>query len=195
MEENHLEETKKCCANCKNNFCGVCDILKEQNPEYKELSESNKLTLAEGPGSAWLRMIEIENTYICSFYKSLYIEYPLVVDKIETEEIKYNKPLGHEKGCLVAVRPCSEEYKNKTYLGILLGDLPRYINNSFNNKTRILKSSAVQNPGIWVPELKEIIFGDSSWWHEIKNENELKEITNDVIENQWYIKLLKGEKQ
>lgn len=187
------EETKKCCANCKKGFHSNCEFLKEQVPEYKELAESDKVSLAMGPGSAWSKMIEIENTYICPQYKSIYIEYPLVVDKIETEEMKYDKPLGHEKGCLVAVRPCKEKYENKTYLGILLGDIPAYISSQFNSKTNVLKIIPVQNPGIWVPELKEIIFGMESWWHEIKNEDELKEITNDVIENQWYVKFLKGE--
>ena len=63
----------------------------------------------------------------------------------------------------------------------------------FDKKTEILENSIMTNPGIYVPELKEIIFGDSSWWHEIKSEEELREITDDDINNTWYVRLLRGE--
>lgn len=39
---------------------------------------------------------------------------------------------------------------------------------------------------------RKIIFGMESWWSRIKSEKELMDITNDDIEDVWYVKMLKG---
>ncbi len=133
----------------------------------------------------------------CEKYKSMYIEYPIEVNKINSEMRDYWK--DNDCGQLVKIRPCGKEYGDKTYLGILLGDLPftNYI--SYHEETKELNVSVSCNPAIFVPELKKIIFGMESWWGRIKNADELKEITNDDIDNVWYVKLLKemseGDKQ
>lgn len=95
-------------------------------------------------------------------------------------------------GCLVAVRPCGEEYGEKTYLGIYLGELPIQILSSYNLDTGILTNSTMQNPGIFVPELRKIVYGCGSWWREIKSVDELEAITNKDIENTWYVQLLQN---
>jgi len=124
----------------------------------------------------------------CFLYKSRYIEFPLTINGIESEKLDY-KGLFHQQGTLVKVRPCGEEYGKKTYLGFYLGDLPLAITHSFNEKSGILKASTFDNPAIFVPELGKIIWGCSSWWGEIKDENEIKDITDDDISNVWYVKL------
>jgi len=79
----------------------------------------------------------------------------------------------------------------KTYFGILIGDIPLCLNSSIIEDT-ITVNRSMYNPAIFVPELKEIIYGCGSWWGEIKSEEELKElITDKTIEDVWYIKLLK----
>jgi hypothetical protein len=49
----------------------------------------------------------------------------------------------------------------------------------------------LNNPAIYVPELRKIIFGCGSWWSEIESPDEIKDITDDDIENCWYVRLAK----
>lgn len=93
----------------------------------------------------------------CSKFSSRYIEYPITVNGIESEEIKPHT-LGYECGTLCEIRPCGEEYENKSYLGIYLGELPISISTSYDTNTGVLKNRAVNNPAIFVPELKKIIY-------------------------------------
>ena len=187
-----MKEHENSCNICTKCYLGRrCERLKKNNKEYKKLVDEEGVWPVND--KTYNRLSQIEKENICPEFNSIYITYPMCVHEVKTEEIKYEKPLGHEKGCLVAVRPCGDEYKKKTYLGILIADMPRAIISRFDKKTEILENSIMTNPGIYVPELKEIIFGDSSWWHEIASEEELREITDDDINNTWYVKLLKGE--
>lgn len=127
----------------------------------------------------------------CKKYDSRYIEYPLTIKGIENRPIE-KCGFGHTVGCLVAVRPCGEEYGEKTYLGIYLGELPIQIVTSYDPTTGVLTNSTMQNPGIFVPELREIVYGCGSWWREIKSVDELKAITDADIENTWYVQLLQN---
>ena len=90
------------------------------------------------------------------------------------------------------VRPCDEKYGKKTFLGILLGDLPIEVYATYNTQTKEIDISAMSNPAIFVPELKEIIWGCGSWWGEIENEEQLHQISDDDIQNVWYVKMLKS---
>jgi len=100
----------------------------------------------------------------------------------------------HESGILVKVKPCGEEYKNKTYLGFYLGDLALGSSISIN-EDKIQLNFAGYNPAIFIPELKKIIYGYESWWGEIKDESELSEITTEDVNNVWYVQLLKAMKE
>jgi hypothetical protein len=101
--------------------------------------------------------------------------------------------LYHDKvGKLAKIRPCGEEYGNKTYLGIFLGDIPQSPMVSHNSETGVLKIRAHCNPAIFVPDLNKVIFGCESWWSVVENEKDLdKEITDELIQNQWYVRLAK----
>lgn len=94
-------------------------------------------------------------------------------------------------GSLVKIRPCGEEYENKTYLGVFLGDLPTSPYITLNPETEVLSVDCATNPAIYVFELKKIIFGYESWWSVIENEDELKNITDEDINNVWYVKLMR----
>lgn len=126
----------------------------------------------------------------CSKFDSRYIEYPLTIQGIENETID-NYGL-HNVGCLCEIRPCGEEYKDKSYIGIYLGDLPIQILSSYDRTTGILKNSTMNNPAIFVPELRKIIYGCESWWREIETIEDFKGITDEDIDNIWYVKLLKS---
>lgn len=130
----------------------------------------------------------------CSKFCSRYIEYPITVNRIESEEIK-PYTLGHRCGTLCEIRPCGEEYKDKSYLGIYLGELPINIATSYDEDTGILRNRTVNNPAIFVPELKKIIYGCESWWREIESADDFAGISDEDIENTWYVGLLKKLKE
>lgn len=131
---------------------------------------------------------ECEN---CSRFNSRYIEYPITVNDIVNKPIE-NHSISAEIGSIVEIRPCGEKYQDKSYIGIFLGDLPIAINSSFNKKSGILSNSTIDNPAIFVLELKEIIYGCESWWRAIESVDDFNGITDEDINNTWYVKLLKN---
>ena len=129
----------------------------------------------------------------CKKFISRYIEYPITVNNIEDEKIKYNEDTFQGAiGSICAVRPCNDEYKGKTYLGFYLGDLPVFPRISFNNTQGVLKIRTGNNPAIFVPELHRIVFGYESWWRTIETDKDLMEITDKDIDKQWYVQCLKA---
>lgn len=95
-------------------------------------------------------------------------------------------------GSLVKIRPCNKEYGGKTYLGLYLGNQPWSQTVSYNNKSGELTVGMATNPAIYVFDLQRIIFGAESWWGIIESLEELKDITDDDINNIWYVKALKA---
>jgi hypothetical protein len=181
------EEIKRNCISCKKSFLGRCEILKN-NEEYQKLSEKRE-------GDAFFdsehRKHEFKENFICDNYKSMYIEYPIEVSKInrKTDSTGWR---DSEIGKFVKIRPCSEEYGNKTFLGLYLGELPVGIHASHNSETKELNLSYDNNPAIFIFDLKKIIFGCASWWEIIETEEDLKGITDIDINNVWYVKALKA---
>lgn len=120
------------------------------------------------------------------------IEYPIVVDGIvfdKTESIR--KDGLCEVGSLVAIRPCKEEYGNKTYLGMYIGEVARRKFAKYNSETKELTFGVgMYIPAIYVFELKKIIYGSESWWREVSDISEIKEITDGEIDDLVYVRLL-----
>lgn len=71
---------------------------------------------------------------------------------------------GVRCGTIVSVRPCSDNPENKTFTGILIGDVATSISvmPEHNGVTEIAFS--LFNPAILVPALGRIVFGYESWW-------------------------------
>lgn len=138
-----------------------------------------------------VKTVTVEQCENCDRFDSRYIEYPLTINGIDNKEID-TTGLGHECGELCEIKPCGEEYEGKSYLGIYLGELPIYISTSFDGKTGILKNRTHNNPAIFVPELKKIVYGCESWWRAIEAIEDFKGISQEEIENTWYVKLLKS---
>lgn len=90
-------------------------------------------------------------------------------------------------GSFVSIRPVGDE---KTYLGIYVGDLATSFAYRVEGNKFIMKRSNY-NPAIFVPDLRKIVFGMESWWGEIQSEEQLRQITNEDIDNVWYVKALK----
>lgn len=123
------------------------------------------------------------------------MEFPVQVNGIRWADP--SSPVIREKGFLtkcgdmVAVRPCAEEYENKTFLGILLGDVALNVNVSWDEeKSELVLDRGHYNPIIFIPDRNAIVYGCGSWWGRIKSEEQLKQITDEDIQNIWYVKAL-----
>ena len=177
------EEIKRNCSSCKLSWLNRCEKLKEEL--YKNgYSDSN------GSMKNWEIEFKVKENLMCDKYRSRYIEYPLEVSKINnsTDKSSYR---GSQIGKFAMIRPCGEEHKGKTYLGLYLGELPVGNHISHNPDTKELNISFHSNPAIFVFDINKIVYGMESWWGIIENENDLKEITDIDIENVWYVKALK----
>jgi hypothetical protein len=120
-------------------------------------------------------------------------QFPLTITSIKrlTNAGVRAQPLC-ETGSLVQIRPCGKEYDGKTFLGIMLGD---FIVDTILTMDKDGSELAIlhhRNPGIFVPELKRVIFGMESWWGKIEDPSQLQEITDESIRNLWYVKALKA---
>lgn len=173
-------EVKKNCNSCKFGMFNECKTLKE-NKEFQDLIDVNNIFNEK----EW----DFKENFICENFKSMYIEYPIKVSKINVNsEIKGLR--NSRIGKFVAIRPCKEEYKNKTYLGIYLGNLAIGHNVSHNSKTNELNIGFSTNPAIFVFDLNKIIYGCESWWSILKSEKDLEDISDIDINNTWYVKVL-----
>lgn len=123
----------------------------------------------------------------CPNYKSRFIEYPITVSKIS-----YSEPISlYEPGNLVKIQPCAEKYAGKTFLGILLGEIPYGPRVAYDGENQVLSVGPKTNPGIYVFELKKIIFGYESWWQKIDSIEDFADISDEDIENTWYVRMLR----
>lgn len=173
---------KRVCNNCRKGMFTECEVLKN-NEEYKKIIEEDNSIFNE-------KLFDFKENFTCDEFKSMYIEYPIEVSKINSD----NKIFTLDKnkvGKFVKIRPCSEEYNNKTFLGLYLGDLPIRNDISHNPDTKELKVSFHCNPAIFVFDLNKIIYGCESWWGVIKSEEDLNSISDSDIDNVWYVKALK----
>lgn len=113
--------------------------------------------------------------------------------EIDISEREFISKGMREQGTPVKITPCAEKYGKKTYFGILLGDMARGINCSIDKEGTLKIAPSFYNPSIFVPELNEIIYGSASWWGKIEKEEDLEKlITQDTIDNVWYMKILKS---
>lgn len=117
------------------------------------------------------------------------VEYPLEIKGVDMKFRLLKNGIGANMGDLVSIRYCKD---NKTYLGFYIGDLAIETFGTFRPKTSKIEIMAMHNPAMFVPELGKIIYGVESWWKKIESPEELEEITDEDIENVWYMKILKS---
>jgi hypothetical protein len=101
---------------------------------------------------------------------------------------------GRKMGALVAVRPVPDNPDKKTYVGIYVCDVPIDMVAYYDKETGTLDvrdSPANPNPMILVPALGKVVMGYESWWGPIKDEEHLRQITDEDIQNIPYVKMLK----
>ena len=123
---------------------------------------------------------------LCSHFKSRYIEYPITVDNIQVQPLESFHSQHRLPGMPVAVRPVDDK---TTYLGFYLGELPWMHTVSYDETKHEITVGAANNPCILVPQLHKLVFGAESWWHPLESPEDLKEISDTVIQNQWYVQM------
>ncbi len=95
----------------------------------------------------------------------------------------------HDSGSFVSIRPCGEEYEGRTYLGLYIGDLATSVSIKIAPELQAMQLEfSRHNPAIWVFELNRIILGNASFWTPIDSPEQLRKITNDDINDCWYVK-------
>jgi hypothetical protein len=121
------------------------------------------------------------------------LEYPVEINGVIFSQFKSMTVIGGTSpGNMVAVRPVSDEYKKKTYLGLYIGDMQHDHLYEYEKETKKLHIIPTGNPAIFVFDLNKIIWGCESWWEPIKDEKHLRQITDNDIQNVWYVKALRA---
>lgn len=126
------------------------------------------------------------------------IQFPLTVNGIafseHTQDVYHEKLLfGGKCGDFVAVRPCGDKYEKKTFLGVLIGEVALSQGLRLKEETSTLEMyRSMYNPMIYIPDLREVVWGCGSWWGKIKDASQLKQISDADIENVWYVQALKA---
>lgn len=134
------------------------------------------------------KTIEESECESCPMYKSRFIEYPIQVSKIDQNPIDY-------QDCLYKSyigKPVKVRFGKKTYLGVFIGELPTSAHIVHNEETGVLTVNHMTNPAMFVPELNRLVFGSESWWSVIESPEDFTEITDDDINNVWYIRMAKS---
>lgn len=147
--------------------------------EVKKLFATHSKDLAKAQ-LAKIRYVCGQLRLYCEFFEAKTFEHP------KGRPIKTNS----RTGSFVKIRPCDDKYDNKTYLGILIGEAALSSSVSIKDGA-IICSWSMYNPAILIPEMSEVVYGCESFWGEIESEDDLRELTDQNINNVWYIKALK----
>jgi hypothetical protein len=176
---------KKNCTTCGHDF-GGCPVYSNDDKYLKTYEKGSKGLFAFSKADKYRRY------HVCRLWDERGIQYPIAVSKINESGLKNSSYRDSEIGRFVKIRPCKDEYKDRTYLGLFLGESPIGLHISHNRSTKELSISYHKNPAIYVFDLKKIIYGIESWWGIIEKEEDLKEISDIDIDNVWYVKALKS---
>jgi hypothetical protein len=122
------------------------------------------------------------------------VNIPQGVVQIDVDEVmvpRVKQPLFKQsaQGSYVAVRKASEDI---TRLGLYLGDMPIGVAPVVKNGELLTLQRTYSNPCMFVFETGELVYGFESWWSTIETPDDLKQITNQDIENVWYVRVLKA---
>lgn len=153
------------------------------------MDEANKETAEEAPKDL-AAMLE---AMAKSIAETEIEQFPVV--GLDRESSMRARPGGNGPtvGSMVKIRPCAAEYEGKTFLGVYLGTFAIDAFVARKKGTEERKIVCNTNPAILVPALKKVIFGVESFWGPIKDEAELRAITDSDIDSLWYVQALKAQ--
>ena len=172
------------------------DDINKLREKVEELGEGLKFLYAfvyadrvTGVGNLNERQVKLVKGMISLFQD---IRWMLKFDNHKELRYDHSPVIKKDKcGTPVKVRSCKEGHGDKTYFGILLGDIALSISHSIDDDGNVTAKHTLYNPAIFIPELNDIVYGMESWWGEITSEEELnKMITDKTISNVWYVKML-----
>lgn len=120
---------------------------------------------------------------------------PITITGFSTRGTKAWNPsmlFGGRCGDMVAIRPVAREHGDRTFLGILLGEIAQGVSLARRKSDgALIYDMGWHNPAVFVPDLDTMIFGNASWWSLISSPDQLREITDADIESVWYVKALR----
>lgn len=176
-------------ASIKEQLDEALEKKKKAEEDYRQLCQKILSENEEKPEG--MSDIEWDLIEMSSEKKESVFDNEISVKHVIFDNKKFLDKSLREQFCFVQIRPCGEEYNSKTFLGILLGDLHSpSISYSEKSKTLVVKRG-IGNPAIYVPSIKKIIMGYESWWGKIEKPEDLESITNEDIDNIWYVKMIK----
>lgn len=179
------KQYEKNCSTCRHEGLFSCETLVEH---YHQIAEKSGIdTETCGTLKRFELMNKAKKSLCCEKYSCKYIQYPIDVSGIDAS-IDTSRYHTSNSGKFVNIRLADES--NKSYLGLYVGDLPHANMISHHPETKKLSITPVSNPAIFVFELNRIVFGYESWWQVIETPDDVKEISDDMIQNQWYVKML-----
>lgn len=185
----YQKQFKKVCKNCLYKLCIAkmekeCELRNKISENFEKYQNDFHTRLKNEH-----KIYDKYKNHTCDLFDANSIETPFEITSIEIDNDK--KIIPELK--LVKVRPCAKEYNNKTFVGILINYwYPCSESFSINRETKKLKIRlGISNPLIYIPELNIFVRGYNSWWGEISDINNYSPITNDVIDNLWYVKMAK----
>jgi len=122
------------------------------------------------------------------------VKFPISVAALKFRDDPVPNWLGRtEIGQMVQVRPVTDPGKGETFLGVYVGDFPVGCCAVYDKENNALCVQPKRgNPAIFIPSLKRVVRGYESWWGPIETEEQLRKITDDDIQNIWYVKALKA---
>lgn len=112
------------------------------------------------------------------------------------KSVKYDDNLAlyslYKGNSIVEVKPCDKKkYEDKNYIGIYLGDFPQTVSGETNKDGEFVIKPTHNNPLIYIPETNSVVFGSGSWWRKIEKIEDFKGISDEEIQNTWYVQLMK----
>lgn len=157
------------------------DIILEELKEFHKFAD----LMSDKPEGTLTRL------HAAAHQVSMLLEATEIKDVKKDDSTAVQRPLFHQD-FLVKIRPCGAEYEDKTFLGIYIGDVA--LSTSWKKKKdgNVEVGFCSHNPAIFVPALNKIIYGCESWWGEIKNPEDLTDITDKDIDSVWYVQALKA---
>ena len=161
----------------------------------KDMDEVLKIGVDERVKRLWAPMSDDEQLKCMSRLMRVCHKFKMYCEFFKAKTFKHpeGKPIktSDETGRLVRVAPCAKEYNGKTYLGIMIGDAALSSSVSISEDSIVCDWSHY-NPAILVPSINKVIYGIESWWSFIEDDEDLIDITDDEINNIWYIRLAKS---
>lgn len=157
-ENNKIKAKQESCAACtKREFCN----------DLKEYIGSLYFP------NDWEKMLFLLKL-VCENYQSVYIQYPIEVSAIESD----NGFALYKNSELVIAEVYIPEHDGETCLALYLGDMPNTIVTTYNKETKIVKNKFLTIPMLYIFRLNKIIPGTRAKWQDLY-ESGIKTLTEE----------------